>query len=121
MRSGGQIWKYQTAAILNKAPRVTADVVYQYVYGKGLTAIDKKSGKFMWRLKGGLDLLAQSDSRAYCITDKGKLAVMDNKKAKLLYTVNFAGVTRYASNVTGSRIYIANKAGRIVCLMPTEW
>jgi hypothetical protein len=48
----------------------------------------------------------------------GTLVVMDNKKAKQLYLVNFAGVSRYASNVADSRIYIADKSGRIACFKP---
>ena len=114
------VWKYQTAAVLDKAPRVTQGVVYQYVRYKGLEAIDKKSGKFMWQVPEGVDLLAESAGKAYVIAKKGKLVVMDNKKAKRLYSVNFARVSRYVANVADSRIYIADKAGRIACIKPIE-
>ena len=114
------VWKYQTAAVLDKAPRVTGGVVYQYVRYKGLEAIDRKSGKFMWLVPEGVDLLAESGGKAYVIAKKGKLVVMDNKKAKRLYSVNFARVSRYVANVADSRIYIADKAGRIACIKPIE-
>ncbi len=114
------VWKYQTAAVLDKAPRVTGGVVYQYVRYKGLEAIDKKSGKFMWQVPEGVDLLAESAGKAYVIAKKGKLVVMDNKKAKRLYSVNFARVSRYVANVADSRIYIADKAGRVACIKPIE-
>jgi len=65
-------------------------------------------------------LLAESGRKAYVITNTGKLVVMDNKKAKQLYSVNFAGVSRYATNVADSKIYIADESGRIACLEPVE-
>lgn len=114
------IWKYQTAAVLDKAPRVSEKVVYQYVRYKGLEAIDKNSGKFMWRVPEAVDLLAESGGKAYVIAKKGKLVVMDNKKSKRLYSVNFARVSRYVSNLADSRIYIADKAGRVACIKPIE-
>ncbi|MHC4659659.1 MAG: outer membrane protein assembly factor BamB family protein [Planctomycetota bacterium] len=119
-RGSPPVWKYQAEAILNKAPRVTREVVYQYVRDKGLTAIDKKTGKFMWQVKEGLDLLAEAKGRAYVIKKSSELVVMDNKRKRQLYSVNFAGVSRYAANVADSKIHIADEAGRIACLRPVE-
>lgn len=113
-------WKYQTAGVLDKEPRVTQQVVYQYVLGKGLTAIDKESGQFMWSVPGGVDLLAESKGRAYVITKNRTLVVMDNLAAKKLYSVNFAEVTRHTANTIDSKIYIADEDGRIACLQPIK-
>lgn len=114
------VWKYQTAAKLDKSPHVTQGVVYQYVSNKGLAAINKESGELIWQLAEGVDLLAEADGKAYVITNIGTLAVMDNKRAKKLYSVNFAGVSRYAVNAADSKIYIADESGRIACLEPVE-
>jgi len=113
------VWKYQTAAMLDRAPRVTPAVVYQHVLYEGFFAINRESGKLMWEVPGGVDLLTEAAGKAYVIA-KGRLVVMDNKKLRRLYSVNFAGVSRYASNTADSKIYIANKTGRIVCLQPVE-
>jgi outer membrane protein assembly factor BamB len=113
------VWKYQTEAVLDKAPRVTSEVVYQHVRYKGLEAINRKSGKLMWEVQGGIDLLAETAGKAYVIA-KGKLIVMDNKKAQRLHSVNFAGVSKYTANMADSKIYIANETGRIACLKPIE-
>jgi outer membrane protein assembly factor BamB len=113
------VWKYQTAAMLDRAPRVTPEVVYQHVLYEGIFAINRESGKAMWSVPGGIDLLVEAAGRAYVI-GKGLLVVMDNKDARRLYSVNFAGVSRYASNMWDSKIYIANKSGRIACLKPVE-
>ena len=117
-RTGKFVWKYQTGAKLEKGPQVTQGVVYQYVRDEGLVAIDKESKKLLWQMAEGVDLLAEADGKAYVITKVGTLVVMDNKKAKQLYLVDFAGVSRYATNVVDSRIYIADKSGRIACLKP---
>ncbi len=113
------VWKHQTAAMLDRAPRVTPEVVYQHVLYKGLFAINRESGKAMWEVPGGIDLLVESAGKAYVI-GKGRLVVMDNKKGKRLYSVNFAGISKYASNTSDTKIYIANKTGRIACLKPIE-
>jgi hypothetical protein len=98
----------------------TGSVIYQYVWDKGLTAIGKESGKAMWQAAGGVDLLAEAAGKAYVITGKRTLVVMDNKKGTQLYSVNFAGVSRYITNTEDSKIYIANEDGRIACIRPIE-
>ena len=114
------VWKYQAAAVLEKAPRVTQEVVYQHVRGKGVTAIDKETGSFLWQVPGGVDLLAEAQGKAYVITRAGKLVVMDNTEARKLYSVNFGAVTVHAANTGDERIYIADKRGRLMCLQPVE-
>ena len=114
------VWKHQTAATLEKAPRVTQGIVYQPVHGKGLSAIDRATGALLWSVPGGIDLLAESRNKAYVITNTGTLVVMDNAKAKKLYSANFAEVSKHVSNVTDNIIYIADNLGRIACLQPVE-
>jgi len=121
-------WKQQMPGVLQKEPRVTAAAVYQpvlsrvkgYAGGEGLTAVDKQSGKYMWSLKEGADLLAEAAGKAYIITNRKTLAVMDNSNAKKLYVVNFADVSKHAANTTDSKIYIADERGRVACLEPSE-
>lgn len=113
-------WKYQTAAVLEDAPVVTREIVYQHVKGKGLTAINKNTGSPLWQVSGGVDLLTEAGNKAYVITGTRTLVVMDNVKAKELYTVNFAGVSKHVSNITDDKIYIADNLGRIACLQPVE-
>ncbi len=114
------VWKYQAAAVLNKAPRVTQEVVYQRVRGKGVTAVNRETGSRLWRVPGGVDLLAEAKGRAYVITKGEKLVVMDNAKTKKLYSVNFADVTVHASNTGDGKIYIADTSGRLMCIKPIE-
>jgi len=114
------IWKHQTASVLDDAPIVTQGIVYQHVKGKGLTAINKNSGTALWHVPGGVDLLTEAANKAYVITSTGTLVVMDNIKAKKLYSVNLTSVTKHTSNITDNKIYIADNIGRIACLQPAE-
>ncbi len=114
------IWKYLANGVLKAAPRVTTGVVYQCVYDKGLIAIERDSGSFMWSVARGIDLLTESRDKAYVITKDETLVVMNNTGKKKLSSVNFAGVTRHAANLVDSKIYIADKTGRIACLQPLE-
>ena len=114
------VWKYQTAGVLEKAPRVTREVVYQCVPRKALTAIDRENGTLLWSVPGGVDLLAEARDRAYVITKNRTLVVMDNLSTKKLYSVNFAEVSIYAANIADSKIYVADERGRIACLQPVE-
>jgi outer membrane protein assembly factor BamB len=118
---GKPVWKYQMGAILEKGPQVTERVVYQYARNEGLVAIDKESGKLLWQMTDGVELLAESEGKSYVITKAGTLAVMDNKKAKQISTVDLSGVSIYATNVADSRIYLADKEGRIACLQPIKY
>lgn len=113
-------WKYQTDGILDRAPRVTQGIVYQHVPRKGVTAIDKDNGSFLWSVPGGVELLAVYKAKAYVITENSKLIVMDNVTAKKLYSLNFAGVSKHVSNIIDEKIYIADKCGRIACLQPVK-
>jgi hypothetical protein len=120
-QTGKFVWKYQTGAKLEKGPQVTQGVVYQYVRDEGLLAIDKEGHKPLWQLADGVELLAESQGKAYVITKTGTLIVMDNKKAKQIHIVDLSGVSVYATNVADSKIYIAGEQGRIACLSPIRY
>lgn len=116
----GMTWKFQTESVLDRSPLVTDGFVYQYAPGRGLTAIDKQEGRAIWSLSEGLDLLAESDGKAYVITKNRTLVVMDSTTGKKLYSVNCASVIGHASNTQSARMYIVDGRGRVACLEPTR-
>lgn len=118
--SGKPLWTFRAGSELVKAPRLTRKLAYQPAPGKGLYAIDKRTGNRVWQLVGGVELLAESGGKAYVITENRNLVVMDNNTAKELYRVNFAAVSKHAPNTTDARMYIADEAGRIACIRPAE-
>ena len=114
------VWKTLVPGMIQKPPRVTDDMVYQSSFNNkmSISCIDRDSGRIIWEVPGGIELLAQARGRAYIITEDGKLVVMHNASAKQVFSVNFAGVTRQAYNTIDSKIYIGDKSGRVACLEP---
>jgi outer membrane protein assembly factor BamB len=118
IKTGKLEWKCQTDAILETAPRVTAAAVYQNLGSKGLMEIDKATGKKMWQLAEGIDLLTEAEGKAYVITNTGMLVVINNKDGKQLFSINAEAVSKWAANTADSKIYIADDSGRIACIQP---
>ena len=116
--SGRSGWEtaFQAGALLADSVTVGRRAVYQYAGNNGLYAIDKDSGKMLWQVSEGLGLLAEKDETAYVFAKPGVLAVMDNETGRELYSVNFAGVTRYAANTTDSTIYVSDDKGRVMSI-----
>lgn len=118
--TGELIWKSKTAVILETSPHIGQRAIYQNLGPNGLMAIDKESGKVLWQLAEGLGLLAESGEKSYVMTNNKMLVVMDNKEGRRLYSVNFARVSKYATNCLDSLIYITDDSGRIACIAPVE-
>jgi outer membrane protein assembly factor BamB len=115
-RRGKLIWKYLTAALLKEAPRVTNRFVYQHVDGRGLLVIDKASGELAWRLTEGKDLLAETESGVYVLSNKGEIILVDTNKGKKVASVALPQVSLHVANAIDGRIYLADRFGRIICL-----
>jgi len=118
--TGRFVWKHQAGAMLDRGPRLGESVVYQYAQGRGLMAVDKSSGRLLWRLDNGLDLVTETNDIAFVVTGGNDLVAMDNKKAEQLYSVNLTGVSKYAVNTADNKIYLAAEDGRVVCLAPED-
>ncbi|MBM4102872.1 MAG: hypothetical protein FJ263_02320 [Planctomycetes bacterium] len=93
--------------------------VYVYTLNTGLHAVDKQTKKEVWPpLLQGRAILAEKGHLAYIYVQPGILNVMDNAAGKKVLSVNIAGVDRYAVNMTDSKIYLADKKGRILAAAP---
>ncbi|MFC1677671.1 PQQ-binding-like beta-propeller repeat protein [Planctomycetota bacterium] len=118
--TGKLAWIYKSGAVLGRGPAVTKNIVYQYVHNRGLAAISNRSGKLLWQLDRGIDLLAESAGMAYVITGTGELVTMDNKTGKQLNSVVIDLVSKYVVNTEDENIYIADQSGRISCIKPVK-
>jgi hypothetical protein len=118
LSSGKLLWKYQIQAIPQTAPQPGNKVVYQYVPDKGLIALDKETAKLLWQAPGGIGLLAEMGDKAFIINSAGLLTVMDNVKAKKLYSIDFGQPVKFVTNTNDSMIYFADAKGRLACLQP---
>ncbi len=111
-------WKvpFQTSAPLTDAAVPGAGVIYQAAGDKGLYAIDKQTGRQLWRVPKGVSLLTEKAGRAYVLEKPSVLTVMDNDSARRLYSVNFAAVATNATNTADSTIYVAGANGRVMSI-----
>lgn len=112
---------FQTGQILYDSVRIGKKTVYQPAGIKGLYAVDKETGKQLWNITGGKDLLAESGSTAYVLAKPGILVVMDNEKNKEVRTVNFERVCHYVSNTADSTIYVADNKGLVASIKEIEY
>jgi outer membrane protein assembly factor BamB len=118
IQSGRSGWDapFQAGARLTDSVTVGRKAVYQYAGDNGLYAVDKESGQMLWQVTGGTGLIAEKDETAYVLAGPGVLVVMNNDTGKELYSVNFAGVSRYAANTTDSTIYVSDDNGRVMSI-----
>lgn len=114
--TGRLLWNFQLGGMPRKSPRVTADIIYQPVEDKGVTALNKKTGQPLWTVDDGIDLLAQQNDKAYIITRNCSLIVMDNILKKQILSLNFADAELGSPNTLDGKIYIADRAGRLACI-----
>ena len=115
--NGNLIWEFHTGSALTTSAKVVESTVYQYAEGKGLYAIDANSAKSLWLLPDAVGLLVQDGDRAYLFDKNRTCTVMDNKQAKKIYTINFAPVTGFATNIDDAKIYIMEDKN-ISCIQP---
>jgi outer membrane protein assembly factor BamB len=111
-------WKeqFQAAAALVDSAVTGKKVIYQYAGVKGFYAVDKKSGAALWQLENGIGLLAENGTSSYVFAKPGMLIRMDNAEAKKIYSVNLAGVAKFASNTVDSKMYISSDKGKVMAV-----
>jgi len=122
IRTGKAGWDapFQAQQPLLESAQLSWDIVYQYAGDKGLYAVDKASGKKLWQVPEGIGLLTEIGSKAYVLAEPGELVVMDNNTGKKLFSVNFAPVTRFTTNLLDPVIYVSDNKGRIASIAQIE-
>lgn len=118
IRNGRSAWTdaFHAGEPLKKSVALGKEVVYQSAEDKGVYAVDKQTGKSVWNVPAGVDVLAEIGTRAYVYAEPGLLAVMDNQKGGQLYSINLATVKKYAINTTDVSLYAADPQGRVMCI-----
>lgn len=122
VRTGKAGWDvpFQAQQPLLESAQLGWDIVYQYAGNNGLYAVDKTSGKKIWQIPEGIGLLTEIGSKAYVLAEPGELVVMDNNTGKKLFSVNFAPVTRFTTNLLDPVIYVSDNKGRIASIAQIE-
>jgi len=116
--TGADGWKeqFQAGAALTDPVVTGRKLLYQYAHDKGLYAIDKENGGGLWQLKDGIGLLSEDGVSSYVFVQPPMLIRMDNASAKKVYSVNLAGVTRFATNTIDSKMYLSSDKGKVMAV-----
>ena len=114
--SNGWLMDFIAGEELTTSVTVGKKVLYQYAGKKGLYAIDKNSGKEVWRVSNAIGLLSENEDIAYVFAKPGVLVVMDNIKKEKLYSINFANVEVFGVNSIDSNIYVSDRKGRVMSI-----
>jgi eukaryotic-like serine/threonine-protein kinase len=122
VRTGKIVWNYMAGAQLVEGPKVTASAVYQFAGDNGVYALDKNgNAKVLWQEKDGRDLLAERSGKAYLISKKQSIIVVDNATGKRTGEVSIPGVDMWAASLADGMIYVGNAAtGKVACLRPID-
>jgi len=121
LKTGSFEWKTQVKCIPKIEPRVINDIIYQPCPDGSLTAIEANTGKKLWTISDGLDILAQDANKSYVFTKTKKLAVLETDTGKVIKEVDFGNATHFIANTTDSKIYIADDAGLVTCIKPIQY
>jgi outer membrane protein assembly factor BamB len=122
-RANGKIrWQYYAGAQLTEAPVVTADAVYIAVPGQGLAALDKGAGKFnrpaRWFVAGAKQFLSQDKTHVYLRGKEDHILAVDKQSGETVFTSRGNDYELFATNLTDSTIYAAQRNGLVVAIKP---
>jgi len=120
-KTGQNTWsgrEFYAGAPLDTAPVMGAQLFYQFAGLQGVHAVRKDSGQKVWTVPAGQAVLAEAEGRAYVFQQPGRLVAVDNGTGHNVWTMNAAGVTRYAGTVGQSTplIVLADDTGRLLCI-----
>jgi outer membrane protein assembly factor BamB len=112
-------WKRQMDGLPEGGP-VVMSKVYQEVKGNGVAAVDKVSGQLDWQEKDAVSVLCEFGPKVYLMMVDGRIGVVDNRKGKIVDTVEAGGVDIWAVNTSDGRLYVGSERGKIVCISPSR-
>lgn len=119
--SGELLWKYETGAELRTTPQVSGDVVYCYARGKGMHAIDKRTGKLLYIKADAWFPICRGKDRVF-LAGPGTDTVIsvEEKTGKEL---GHATISQFAHVVSDPRtrfVYLVTKDGFIFTAKESE-
>ena len=114
-------WQYYSGSPLNTSPVVFPTMVYQYVPGTGIAAIDKANGTFnrqpKWTVKNARRVLAEDANNTYLADQNGHILAVDKKTGQTLFTSKSKWDV-FATNLTDSTIYAISNDGKLTAVKP---
>jgi len=132
-RTTGRLkWQYFAGTPLTEAPVTTADMLYQYVPGQGLAAIDKVNGAFnripRWIHPTATQFLAEDDKYAYLADPRTNaddpdhpayaIIAVDKQTMKTAFESDHKDFSILGTNRKDAIIYAAFADGKLFAIKP---
>ena len=114
---GSEVWNTVVEGQVARAPVLANDVVYQDVMGRGLVALDIKSGAILWKNPEAEGFLSTDGECVIATGVLGQLLVIDAADGA---TKSRFDATQYCiapvNPVGDGAVVLASRDGRVVCL-----
>jgi outer membrane protein assembly factor BamB len=128
--SGKVKWQYFSGTALKDSPTLTKDLIFQYVPGTGLVALEKgppvvddPKGPFFDRQPRWIDadatqFLAEDNQHVYVAQTDGSVAALDKTTGNPIFFTKKKGFVAFAPDATDNIVYAATDDHRVVALRP---
>lgn len=122
-QSGRLKWIYYAGgSSLKTAPVAGPTLVYQFVPGTGVVAIDKQNGQYnrvpVWTVKDAVAFLSEDEGYAYLQRKDNRILAIEKQTGKLTFISKRHPLRVFATNRKDSTIYGASKDGKVWAVRP---
>ena len=114
--TGDTLWNFSAGGSLREAPLAVGGNVYAATEDGQANSINAETGESNWSTSGVDRFVAASDSRMYCMTKTGDLAVLDVKTGGRIGALPISKSGTVAVNANSDRIYLIGNNGVVQCL-----
>ena len=119
-------WEFFAGVPLDATPQPAGDMVYQYVPGKGLAAIDKLTGPFIrparWICPSATQFLSQDAHYAYLVEPSGGLGntiiAVDKQTGERAFESRHTDFNIFGTNLKDEMIYAGYASGQVLAIEP---
>jgi outer membrane protein assembly factor BamB len=113
----GQLhWRFLAGAPVTRTPQVTYKDVFISATRKGLSRVDRLTGRAIWHNPEADKFLAVNEKFVYATDRRNCLMILDYALGRTLTLFDVPDFVIPISNTLTDRIYLANHDGSIVCL-----
>ena len=121
-------WQYFAGAPLREGPVLTKDLVYQYVPGTGIAALNKNepitsqqpnyNRDPRWVAGDAVQFLAEDDQYAYLKSGSNSILAVDKQSGQTRFKSQRDDLAACGTNTRDGTIYAATSDGRVMAVKP---
>jgi len=117
--NGQLLWRHRMPSPLRNAPVVIDKLVYQYCEGYGVAAINRESGKEMWKYPNGLSVASQDQRMVYLFAKGPSLMCINHETGKANGRLSLTDAHHATVNAQTDAVYLIGNHGQVLCARPS--